>query len=129
MNHYKVQVIDQATSEADAITVYATDELAARKILSDRGYVIGEVESLGKAKSFDLMQLVPLFAGLLIVVGVIWMLAAWKMDTRIGATHDIGRIADREVAMEAGRTILTCAVIAFFGSKIILAIRTHRENC
>lgn len=141
MPTYRVEVLARDGSTHNPITIEAANAEAAKAIASERGWIVGNAELImpemadrpsveppeeddkTEAESIGIMGMVPLLAGLTVVIGGIWMAAAWDMDTTVGSSHNIGKIADREAAMGVGRTILTCGVIAFFGSKIVIAIR------
>jgi hypothetical protein len=69
------------------------------------------------------MKLVlPLPMAILAIVGVVWTLAAWQMDTSSGDYHNIGMIADREASLTVGTTILIVSVIALVGCEIVRAL-------
>jgi hypothetical protein len=138
MKWYKVQLVERSTGISSETTISAENENHARMILSKEGYATGDVQCLGKVeqpkpkkpvhpkverKPFDVMTVLPLPMAILTIVGVVWTLAAWQMDTSSGDYHNIGMIADREASLTVGTTILIVSVIALVGCEIVRALR------
>ena len=139
---WRVQCVNRETGVETTETVAAQTEQDARKLLAERGLLVGNMAEIreppdmsptvGEAvnkmddtvtDTLDSLTIMGFLGTILLLAGIITVIYGAMMDTAPEGTHNLGLLVDRIVTVIIGCTVLLTSMFMF----VIRAIMLNRK--